>query len=130
MAHILDGKWRSFVVIAGNAFDDKEIKIKVDESNNRLEPNSTHGGDPVTGTVLQGSNFLTITIKKGNRRYKGILVSSGASMTISGFVDLDASLVEPLIKKAGETGEAMDVDILKAELDVLNKAKEKSAFGQ
>ena len=109
MAHIFDGNWRSFIVINGTKFTDKKIKIKVNPRGNTLEPDSTHGDEPVTGKATDGPDFHAITINKGSNQFKGVLTEhDDGTLSICGFLDLDASFLASLRKEAGWTDDGSD----------------------
>ena len=100
MASIFDGDWRSLIIRNGSPDNDNVFHIVVNPANNQLEPNSTHNGVAISGTVGRGNVFDHILIRETNprRNYKGILLVNGATMIISGLQNLNPQRLDELDK--------------------------------
>jgi hypothetical protein len=59
MPHVFDGRWNSFVIDGATPGSDAPFQLEVDPDTKKLKPNSTHGGQRVTGDVT--SLHISIT---------------------------------------------------------------------
>lgn len=93
MAHKLDGKWHSYVVVklpSGTetviADDDFFIDVRVNETTGAIESGS-HSGKPISGSIIPIGNSFAVTIEHErstlfNSRYEGALVAEDGARGI------------------------------------------------
>lgn len=92
MAHILAGKWKSFIVKNGNPTPDGEFDLKITEGNGHVEQGSKHGNADVTGNASPGaSDKHHIKLDQTNpaSKFKGFLLVNGPQLVMVGVANLN-----------------------------------------